>query len=123
MAIMLITHDLGVVAEMADDVAVMYLGQVVETADIDAIFHDPKHPYTQALLRSIPKLGREAAAAAEFHRGHGARPLHPAERLLLPSALHGLHGRLCDRETPQPVQIGPGHSVSCLLYRGTTNNG
>ncbi|ETW96061.1 MAG: ABC transporter ATP-binding protein, partial [Candidatus Entotheonella factor] len=56
MAIMLITHDLGVIAEMADDVAVMYLGQVVESAPVDDIFHAPKHPYTQALLQSIPRM-------------------------------------------------------------------
>src|SRR5207302_10608276 len=56
MAIMLITHDLGVVAEMATDVAVMYLGRVVEQAPVDAIFHDPKHPYTRSLLRSIPRM-------------------------------------------------------------------
>ena len=56
MAIMLITHDLGVVAEMADDVVVMYLGRVVEQAPVDEIFYAPKHPYTQALLRSIPRI-------------------------------------------------------------------
>ena len=56
MAIMLITHDLGVVAEMADDVVVMYLGRVVEQAPVDEIFYAPKHPYTQALLRSIPHI-------------------------------------------------------------------
>ena len=64
MAIMLITHDLGVVAEMATDVAVMYLGRVVEQAPVDEIFHAPvdeifhapRHPYTQALLRSIPRM-------------------------------------------------------------------
>src|SRR4029450_12694090 len=56
MAIMLITHDLGVIAEMATDVAVMYLGRVVEQAPVDAIFHDPRHPYTRALLRSIPSI-------------------------------------------------------------------
>src|SRR3989475_10835705 len=56
MAIMLITHDLGVVAEMATDVAVMYLGRVVEQAPVDAIFHAPRHPYTRALLRSIPRM-------------------------------------------------------------------
>src|SRR5437762_4063894 len=56
MGIMLITHDLGVVAEMATDVAVMYLGRVVEQAPVDAIFHDPRHPYTRALLRSIPRM-------------------------------------------------------------------
>ena len=57
MAVMLITHDLGVVAEVADDVVVMYLGQVVEHGSVSEIFHDPKHPYTRALLRSIPRLG------------------------------------------------------------------
>src|SRR5512143_2570300 len=56
MAIMLITHNLGVVAEMADDVVVMYLGRVVEQGKVDDIFHDPKHPYTRALLQSIPSI-------------------------------------------------------------------
>ena len=60
MSMMFITHDLGVVAEIADDVAVMYLGVVVERADVDTIFHNPKHPYTQALLRSIPQIGPKA---------------------------------------------------------------
>ncbi|MAU10448.1 MAG: dipeptide/oligopeptide/nickel ABC transporter ATP-binding protein [Anaerolineaceae bacterium] len=55
MAIMFITHNLGVIAEMADDVIVMYLGKEVEVADVDTIFHSPSHPYTQALLRSIPR--------------------------------------------------------------------
>ncbi|MCA9906950.1 MAG: ABC transporter ATP-binding protein, partial [Anaerolineae bacterium] len=55
-SIILITHDMGVIAEMADDVVVMYLGRVVERASVDDIFHDPKHPYTRALLRSIPSV-------------------------------------------------------------------
>src|SRR5918999_2250539 len=61
MAIMFITHNLGVIAEMADDVSVMYLGIVAERGDVDSIFHDPKHPYTRALLRSIPRMGRSKA--------------------------------------------------------------
>ncbi len=56
MAIILITHNLGVVAEMCDEVVVMYLGRVVERGPVDAIFHAPQHPYTQALLRSIPSI-------------------------------------------------------------------
>ena len=59
MAIMLITHDLGVVAEMADEVVVMYAGKVVERADVDTIFATPHHPYTQGLLASIPRLGEK----------------------------------------------------------------
>jgi len=58
MATMLITHDLGVIAEIADEVAVMYMGSVVEFAEVDTIFHQPLHPYTQALLKSIPRVGQ-----------------------------------------------------------------
>src|SRR4029077_18149762 len=85
MAIMLITHDLGVIAEMATDVAVMYLGRVVEQAPVDAIFHDPKHPYTRALLRSIPRLRSrtrerltpiEGSVPLPFDRPAGC-PFHP----------------------------------------------
>ena len=71
MAIMLITHDLGVIAEMADTVVVMYLGRVVEQASVDEIFYHPKHPYTQALLRSIPRIhsnSRERLACDQWHR-------------------------------------------------------
>ena len=57
MAILLITHDLGVIAEVSDDVVVMYAGQVVEYMPIDTLFEDPRHPYTQGLLTSIPRLG------------------------------------------------------------------
>ncbi|MCB1552154.1 MAG: ABC transporter ATP-binding protein, partial [Alphaproteobacteria bacterium] len=58
MSVMMITHDLGVVAEICDEVVVMYLGTVVERTTVDALFHDPQHPYTKALLHSIPKLGQ-----------------------------------------------------------------
>jgi len=61
MALMLITHDLGVVAEQADDVAIMYAGRIVEHAPVRDLFHHPKHPYTRALLRSMPKLGEHRA--------------------------------------------------------------
>lgn len=56
MAIMYITHNLGVVSEMAEEVAVMYLGKVVEHTDVESIFYEPKHPYTKSLLNSIPRL-------------------------------------------------------------------
>ena len=75
MAIMLITHDLGVIAEMASDVAVMYLGRVVEQAPVDEIFHAPRHPYTRALLRSIPRMRSRIARAADADRGRRAAPL------------------------------------------------
>jgi peptide/nickel transport system ATP-binding protein len=116
MTIMLITHDLGVVAEMATDVAVMYLGRVVEQAPVDEIFHAPKHPYTQALLRSIPRMrsrSRErlipiaGAVPHPYDRPSGC-PFHPRCPEFIP-------GR-CDVEAPTLRPVGDKHSVSCFLY-------
>jgi len=116
MAIMLITHDLGVVAEMATDVAVMYLGRVVEQATVDQIFHAPRHPYTKALLRSIPRMrsrSRERLMPIE-----GAVP-HPYDRPsgcpFHPRCPEFMAGR-CDREEPILRPIGDKHAVSCFLY-------
>jgi peptide/nickel transport system ATP-binding protein/oligopeptide transport system ATP-binding protein len=75
MAVMLITHDLGVVAEMCDDVAVMYAGRVVERGSAEAIFRSPQHPYTEALLHSIPLLGMTQAEPLKVIRGIVPNPL------------------------------------------------
>jgi peptide/nickel transport system ATP-binding protein len=116
MAIMLITHDLGVIAEMATDVAVMYLGRVVEQAPVDDIFHAPRHPYTQALLRSIPRMrsrSRErlnpiaGAVPHPYDRPAGC-PFHPRCPQFMP-------GR-CDAEEPTLRPVGDKHAVSCFLY-------
>ena len=118
MAIMLITHDLGVVAEMADDVVVMYLGRIVEQASVDEIFYAPKHPYTQALLRSIPHIrskARERLASITgfvphpYNRPPGC-PFHPRCASFMPG--------VCDRREPELQQIGEKHAVSCFLYTG-----
>jgi oligopeptide/dipeptide ABC transporter ATP-binding protein len=123
MSVMLITHDLGVVAEMADDVAVMYLGIVAERSDVDTIFHEPKHPYTRALLRSIPKVGRAREARQRLASIRGMVP-HPYNR---PSGCP-FHTRcdeaidgLCQRVLPPPVDLDGDqrrHEVRCLLYGG-----
>jgi peptide/nickel transport system ATP-binding protein len=116
MAIMLITHDLGVIAEMATDVAVMYLGRVVEQAPVDAIFHDPRHPYTRALLRSIPRMRSRTrerltpiagAVPHPYDRPTGC-PFHPRCPDFMP-------GR-CDRQAPELRAVGDRHAVSCFLY-------
>ena len=86
-AIVFITHDLGVIAQIAHSVVVMYLGRVMEHGPVDAIFHAPKHPYTRALLRSIPSLLATPAVAAADHRRLDPPPARPARRLRLPSAL------------------------------------
>ena len=85
-AIILITHDLGVVAEIADDVAVMYSGRIVERAPVGALFAQPQHPYTIGLLGSIPQLHREQPRLAAIE-GQVPNPLTPVSRMPLPSAL------------------------------------
>jgi len=116
MAIMLITHDLGVVAEMATDVAVMYLGRVVEQAPVDAIFHAPRHPYTRALLRSIPRM--RARSRERLTPIAGAVP-HPYDRPsgcpFHPRCAEFMAGR-CDREAPSLTPVSDRHAVSCFLY-------
>jgi len=116
MAIMLITHDLGVVAEMATDVAVMYLGRVVEQAPVDAIFHAPRHPYTRALLRSIPRM--RSRSRERLTPIAGAVP-HPYDRPtgcpFHPRCAEFMAGR-CDREAPVLKPVGDRHAVSCFLY-------
>ncbi len=114
MAVMFITHDLGVVAEIADDVAVMYLGRVVERGGVDGIFHDPKHPYTRSLLRSIPRVeSNEPLFAIEGMVPHPfARPkgctFHPRCPEMMP-------GR-CERHVPAQTTLADGRTVRCLLY-------
>jgi len=116
MSIMLITHDLGVVAEMAESVMVMYLGQVVEQAPVDDIFHDPKHPYTQSLLRSIPKLGAQGGRKLETIKGAIPGPYaRPSGCLFHPRCPAFMPGQ-CDQIQPPLIQLDDGRKVSCLLY-------
>ena len=86
MAIMLITHDLGVIAEMADTVVVMYAGKVVENATVATIFDEPHHPYTKGLLNSIPQAG-QPQGPPRGHPGHRPEPAQPAEGLPVQAAL------------------------------------
>jgi peptide/nickel transport system ATP-binding protein len=116
MAIMLITHDLGVVAEMATDVAVMYLGRVVEQAPVDAIFHDPRHPYTRALLRSIPRIRSRTRERLTPIAGAVPHPYdRPAGCPFHPRCASFIAGK-CDREAPVLRPVADEHAVSCFLY-------
>jgi peptide/nickel transport system ATP-binding protein len=118
MAIMLITHDLGVVAEMATDVAVMYLGRVVEQAPVDAIFHDPKHPYTRALLRSIPRIRSRTRERLTPISGSVPHPFdRPTGCTFHPRCTEFIKGT-CDGRAPELRPVGNGHAVSCFLYGG-----
>ena len=116
MAIVLITHNLGVVAEMCDEVVVMYLGRVVEQGPVDAIFHAPKHPYTRALLRSIPsihapvrtRLPTIAGSIPHPYQRPAGCPFHPRCPDFMPGT--------CDRAEPGLGPVGDGQAASCFLY-------
>ena len=117
-AIILITHDLGVVAEIAQRVVVMYAGKVVEEGQTITIFEEPKHPYTQGLLKSIPKLGKRSM--------HGRERLKEIEGIV--PSLYGLPPgcsfyprcpkamSICQEHSPELIDIGETHRVSCWLH-------
>ncbi|SDL75448.1 peptide/nickel transport system ATP-binding protein [Glycomyces sambucus] len=116
MAVMFITHDLGVVAELADEVAVMYLGRVVERAPVDELFADPKHPYTKALLASVPVLGRDRGRDLPTIPGAVPSPLHrPSGCSFHPRCAAAVAGR-CDTDAPPEVDFGGGRTAECVLY-------
>ncbi len=106
MAIIFITHNFGVVADIADRVSVMYLGRIVETASVDDIFYAPKHPYTQALLRSIPRLGVDQGRRLPTIPGMVPDPYSvPPGCSFNPRCGHAIAG-LCDVDEPPEMHIG-----------------
>jgi peptide/nickel transport system ATP-binding protein len=115
MAVMLITHAMGVVAETAQRVAVMYAGKVVEEAPVGELFARPRHPYTQGLIRSIPRLDR-AGRKVRLEAIPGVVPslLDPAPGCrFAPRCRFAMVA--CTRATPDLREIGPGHKVACIL--------
>ena len=113
-SVLLITHDLAVVAEVCDRVAVMYAGNVVEVADVEELFRNPLHPYTQGLLASVP---RADIAAVEQKSIQGSVP-----NLISPPSGCRFHPRCpkafdkCPLKKPTLLEVNPGHYVSCFLY-------
>ena len=113
-SIQFITHDLGVIAGMADDVVIMYLGRIVEASEVHAIYHDPKHPYTQGLMNSIPSLATAKVRLVpiegvvpdpfEVPPGCGFEPR-------CPQALE-----ICKTKIPPLKELSPGHFAACWLY-------
>ena len=115
MAILLITHDLGVIAEMAEQVAVMYAGKIAELADVYELFGNPKHPYTQGLFGSLPKLGAHAERLNVIP-GVVPNPIDfPSGCKFHPRCPHAFDR--CPLEEPELRPVGPnGHVAACHLY-------
>ncbi|MEA3309087.1 MAG: ABC transporter ATP-binding protein [Chloroflexota bacterium] len=116
MAIMFITHNLGVVAEMAKEIVVMYMGKQVEKASTVKIFHEPKHPYTRALLQSIPKVGKRSSARLASIKGMVPDPFNlPSGCVFHPRCPAYMPGK-CDKIVPKWQEVEQDHWVRCLLY-------
>lgn len=116
MSIIYITHNLGVIAEMSDDVAVMYLGKIVEYASVDDIFYDPFHPYTKALLMSIPKMGRKAKTRLTSIEGNVPLPLDLPPGCSFYARCPKAKKNICNKNVPSLIEVAEKHRVSCFLY-------
>ena len=116
MAVLLITHAMGVVAEVAQRVVVMYAGQVVEEAPVDVLFDRPWHPYTQGLIRSIPRIDADASRASRLVSIPGTVPSlvdPPVGCRFAPRCAHARDA--CTQATPALREVAPGHRVACIL--------
>ncbi|HEY2420152.1 MAG TPA: ABC transporter ATP-binding protein [Neobacillus sp.] len=115
MSIILITHDLGVVAEMCDEIIVMYAGKIVERTDADTLFYNPKHPYTRLLLAAIPKLDAKGERLSSIHGIVPSLFNMPKDCCRFahrcPQAMPE-----CFIKTPTLADVEQGHEVACLLY-------
>jgi peptide/nickel transport system ATP-binding protein len=117
-AIILITHDLGVVAEMCDRVAVMYAGEIVEQADTPTLFRDPRHPYTKGLINSIPVVGEMREELAVIP-GNVPNLIHlPSACRFAPRCVSRVEENveLTEEVHPKLLPVGPNHDVRCWLY-------
>ncbi len=116
MAVMLITHAMGVVAETAQRVVVMYAGKVVEEAPVDELFGNPRHPYTQGLIRSIPRIDLDAEHKTRLEAIGGSVPIlinPPPGCRFAPRCKHAMS--ICTEQEPRLREIAPGHRMACHL--------
>ena len=120
--IMMITHNMGVVAEMADDVAVMYMGNIVEYGKVEDVFTNPAHPYTKALLQSIPVLGKGKNQQLEPIRGVTPDPFNrPKGCQFCPRCDYACEK--CETEMPPEEWVTEGHYTRCFKYREVIGSG
>ena len=121
MSIIFITHDLGVIAQLADDVIVMYLGQIMEKGTVDEIFHNPKHPYTQALLKSIPGIKTKNRAKLPTIEGSIPHPFNrPKGCLFYQRCVDAIAGT-CNQTPPELIPFQKQQYVSCFKYDGKSD--
>ena len=115
MSIMLISHNMGVIAEMADTVAVMYLGRVIEEAPVWDLFDNPRHPYTRALLESIPMVEEKVQTRLKSIKGNVPNPYAIPKACRFHPRCDSFMGGTCDVRSPALMEVGPGHRAACFL--------
>jgi len=118
-SIIFITHDLGVIAQIADHVVVMYLGRVMESASVDDIFHHPQHPYTRALLQSIPTINSDNRSRLPTIDGAIPHPFNRPRGCPFYSRCGEAMSGICDKSPPEPVSISENQLVSCFKFQST----
>src|SRR3954449_8715936 len=111
---LLISHDLGVVRYLADRIAVMYLGRIMEVGDSETVFRGPNHPYTEALLSAIPKIDGEPGARIRLE-GEIPSPANPPSGCVFHTRCHRFMKGLCDVTEPPLIEVEPGHMMSCHI--------
>ncbi len=116
MSVMFITHDLGVIAEVADRVAVMYLGRIVESAPVRELFRNPQHPYTRDLLKSVPRIGQRRGQALQTIKGTVPIPINLPQRCPFMSRCPDAMPGTCDRAVPALENVAEAHQVRCYLH-------
>ena len=117
MGVLFITHDLGVIAQTAHRVAVMYLGRIVETGAVRQVLHNPAHPYTRGLLAALPRLDRLDAPLTPVP-GDIPSPLERPSGCVFHTRCTEKIGPICAARSPDPTAVATGHSVRCLLLEG-----
>ncbi|OAS22061.1 ABC transporter ATP-binding protein [Paenibacillus oryzisoli] len=116
MAILLVTHDLGIIAEMCDEVAVMYLGKIVEQSTVGEIFNNPKHPYTKGLLNSMPKLAGNRNKRLESIEGTVPMPIDMPPMCGFYERCKDRIEGVCNKQAVPKTRISDNHMVRCFLY-------
>jgi oligopeptide/dipeptide ABC transporter ATP-binding protein len=116
MAILYITHNLSVIAGMASDVVVMYLGRIMEKADTETLFRDARHPYTRALMNSIPRVDREPKERLETIRGGIPDPYRRPEGCVFHPRCPDRIPGVCDAVVPRMTRLDNGSEAACHLY-------
>jgi oligopeptide/dipeptide ABC transporter ATP-binding protein len=117
-----ITHDLALARHICDDIAIMYLGKIMEKGDIEQVINEPLHPYTQALLNAVPVPDPTVKRSEIVIKGEIPSPINPPSGCRFHTRCPSFIGDICRQQEPQLIDVGNGHFVACHLYAKKSKN-